>query len=213
MNKLKELVFEPTKHNAHTHLALGRLMSPVEVEAATHHRDICETETYRNRWMLCGDLKPATFDLFSRLPGNHIPFRVSGFVSTSGNRWGVITHQVEGHQHRFVLPLWESQTADFVRAMPSAGFGFSLGCTGGSKALLITGQRIQDAAPLLHLCKTAIAPEMTVWMKELPMLMSTLGRAEAIPSIVPKHQVLEVSLSTVMPALEPVPAVADTVLH
>ena len=199
MNKLRELVFEPNKHNAQTHLALGRLMSPVEVETATSHRDTTETDIYHNRWILCGDLKASTFERFSCFYGDYISLRISGFTSTSGNKWGVITHQVEGHQHRFILPLWEARTADFIRAMLSAGFGFSLGCEGESRALLFIAQRLQDIVPLLILSETASKPEMADWVKEMPMLISTLGRLEAIPSIVLKHRVLDVSISLVMP--------------
>jgi hypothetical protein len=151
--------------------------------------------------MLCGDLKVSTFERFSCFFGDYISLRVSGFASTSGNKWGVITHQVEGHQHRFILPLWEARTADFIRAMLSTGFGFSLGCKGESRTLLFMAQRLQDLVPFLSLSETAGTPEMADWVKEMPMLISMLGRSEAIPSIVPKHRVLDVSISMVIPSL------------
>ena len=85
MNRLRQLTYEPSKHNLETQFAMGRLMSPAEVAAATRHRPHHETECYEQRWMLCGDVKAATYELFSRTPAIAIPFRVSAFTSTPGD--------------------------------------------------------------------------------------------------------------------------------
>ena len=52
MNRLRQLKYEPSKHDLETQFAMGRLMSPAEVAAATRHRPHHETECYEQRWML-----------------------------------------------------------------------------------------------------------------------------------------------------------------
>ena len=197
MNRLRQLTYEPSKHDLETQFAMGRLMSPAEVAAATRHRPHHETECYEQRWMLCGDVKAATYELFSRTPAIAIPFRVSAFTSTPGSRWGVVTHQIEGHQHRFVLPLWEPASAAFFSAMPEARHGFSLGRAGELQAVVIPGQPTgeEDIQPLLRLCTSAYRPPAEAGLGDMLMVMLTLGRADAIPSFVMGREVTDVSVS------------------
>ena len=214
MNRLRELTYEPSKNDLDTQFAKGRLMSPAEVAAATRHRTRSEIERYEQRWMLCGDVKAATYDLFTRIPGSDIPFRVSAFSSTLGSHWGVITHQLEGHQHRFVLPLGEPASAAFFRAMPMARHGFSLGRAGGLEAVVIQGQPLgADIRPLLQLCESASGLSSAVCLQDLHRVMLTLARADAIPSFITGCEVTDVSVSITLPGQLAAPATTGEAVH
>ena len=164
--------------------------------------------------MLCGDVKAATYDLFTRIPGSDIPFRVSAFSSTLGSHWGVITHQLEGHQHRFVLPLGVPASAAFFRAMPMARHGFSLGRAGGLEAVVIRGQPVgADIRPLLQLCESANGLSSAVCLTDLPMVMLTLARVDAIPSFVTGCDVTDVSVSIILPGPSAGPVMTDETVH
>lgn len=214
MNSLRKLTYEPSQHDLDALFAKGRLMSPAEVADATRHRADPEVERYAQRWMACGDVKTTTYELFSRPPNGGIPLRVSAFSSTLGSHWGVITHQLEGHQHRFMLPLGEPASAAFFRAMSTARYGFSLGRAGGMEAVVIPGQPLgEDIRPLLQLCDSASRQSSAVCLQDLPQVVLTLARPGAIPSFIHGCEVTDVSVSITLPGPLAAPTTAWKTVH
>ena len=200
MDPLKTLNFEPAKHNQHTLFAPARLMSPAEVKNAIRDRDAREIDSIGARWMICGDIKASTFDALKARGSSPIPFRLSAFKSTFGNAYVVMTHQVDNHQHRFVLSLQDPDVRSFIDAAARQPHGFMLGRAGGRDALVIPGLSGPAAfSPLRALFTAADEGDAARCLAELPIVMTTLGRCDAIPSFESGHTVSEVSVSVLVP--------------
>jgi hypothetical protein len=144
MTPLKELSFEPDTLDT-ARFALARVMSPTEVQMATRDRPVEAQDALAGRWMVCGDLKADAFDRMTAMGGADLPWRLSGFTSTEGVHYAVITHQLEDYQHRFMLPAWSAPVRAFIKAAGAGeGYGFMFGRDGGDAAFVVFGRASRE---------------------------------------------------------------------
>lgn len=202
MPPLKELSFESETLDT-ARFALARVMSPTEVQMATRDRPVEAQGALAGRWMVCGDLKADAFDRMTAMGRADLPWRLSGFTSTEGVHYAVITHQLEDYQHRFLLPAWSATVRAFIKAAGAGeGYGFMFGRDGGDAAFAVFGRATREMfGSLREFFSPPDNDALRRGMAELPRALATLGRPGAIPSIVPDHEVKSVSVSVALPPL------------
>ena len=103
MTTLKKLSYEPDTLDT-ARVALARVMSPMEVRMATRDSPVEAQDALAGRWMVCGDLTADAFARMTAMGGADLPWQLSGFTFTERVHCAVIPHQLDGYQHRFLLP-------------------------------------------------------------------------------------------------------------
>lgn len=199
---LNSLSFEPGALDT-ARFALARVMSPTEVQRATCDRPVEAQDALAGRWMVCGDLKADAFDRMTARGGADLPWRLSGFTSTQGVHYAVITHQLEDHQHRFILPAWSAPVRTFIKAASAGeGYGFMFGRDGGDAAFVVFGRATREMfGSLREFFSPPDSDSLRRGIAELPRALGALGRPDATPSILPAKQVKSISVSVAVPPL------------
>lgn len=202
MTTLEKLSFEPDTFDTAS-FALARVMSPMEVRMATRDRPVEAQDALAGRWMVCGDLKADAFDCMTARGGADLPWRLSAFTSTQGVHYAVITLQLEDYQHRFMLPAWSATVRAFIKAAGAGeGYGFMFGREGGDAAFVVFGRATREMfGSLREFSSPPDNESLRRGITELPRALGTLGRPDAIPSILPAKQVKSVSVSVAVPPL------------
>lgn len=179
----------------------ARIMSPQEVSSAITTSTRGLSELLERRWMLCGDVAAETFALMRQIPLRDVACRVSAFTSSNFGNYAVIAHQVSTHHHRFVLPLWDPEVIAFIRALQTQPHGFMLGCAGAMDAVVLPGfASAGELRPLLRFCSEPTEQEFGVLIGELPLVIATMARVDAIPSVDAARPVTTASMSFCLPA-------------
>lgn len=202
MNSLKTLTYPPAQQaGQRARLFPATIMTPAEVQDGLQQDRQTVADQIRGHWMLCGDVDHAMFELLVSSRVHQVGHRASAFSSPSGSGYALFTHQVGGHQHRFVLPLWCDEVRLYLDALQREPYGFMLGDEGESSGWVLPGVATADElAPLRELChaQPALSAEL---LAELPMAVVVLSSPDAIPSVFEHSRVEAVSLSVVVPAL------------
>jgi hypothetical protein len=181
-------------------LYVGEVKSPDDLAEVLAERSNEDRRRLGHRWLFCGSVEPDMFDVLRREPVDSLHQRVTGFVSSTGAAYGVLTHQVRGYQHRLVLPLFDGEIQQAVTTVSQEPFGFLLSKDGTEESLLllrssVTGDNLQGLPGLRKEVSDAQLPAM---IAELPDVVMAITDAERIPSLV-AQPTQSVSVSFVMP--------------
>ena len=199
-NALSALYLPTQEACARTEFYSARLMTPQEVSAATHNHPAHEQVALDAVWALCGDLKESSFEVFQRHREVQIASRFSVFTSNFGDTYLVTTHQTEGHQHRFLLPLYDRLCREFVHALDEQPFCYSLGQGGQNLAMVIPGHPLGFYARDLRVfCKDSGQNSLAEHFERFAAAVLTVGGVAAIPSLLQDEHVTDVSVSFVLP--------------
>ena len=178
----------------------ARLMTPEKVNEATKCYPADVRERVAGHWMLCGDVSAQMFQLLKKVSSHHFPTRVSGFISTSGFGYGVLTHQVGVHQHRFVLCLSDPPVRKFLASTSKDEFGFMLGDDNQPDAIVLEGPiKHSEFMPLLALSQEGTTEERTESLLELPLIKEVMSNPQQIPSLFVGTTVQQVNVSLLLP--------------
>ena len=178
----------------------ARLMNPTEVQHATVD-DLEVQEKTKGKWFLCGDVSLAMFAVLTAQVRDEVLSRVDSFNSPTGARYAVVSHQVNGLVHRFLLPLYEPRVTEFLLGMRSGEVGFLLGRDGDEEALLIGSPLSRDRfAQLLSPAYLLRQEQLRDVLNEFPEVVRTIQQPEQVRSLRPDEPVIDVSVSVVMPA-------------
>lgn len=178
----------------------ARLMNPQEVAGALEMRPDIRARL-DGHWMFCGDTSQATFQALRETSSRHpSSIRVSGFRSSNGGAYGVVTHQARGHHHRLLLPLYEPPVLRCLEALKREPFGFLIGRDLQDEALVLDG-RIpgKGFSPLLPFGKELAGEQLRCVLGELPLVVAILRDPSTVPSALPGEVVHEVSVSVLIP--------------
>lgn len=183
-----------------TRLYVGELKSPEEIVEALADRSNKERRRIGRRWLFCGSVAPDMFQVLRQEPVGTLHQRVTGFVSKTGAAYGVLTHQVRGHQHRLVLPLFDAEVQHAVQALTNESFGFLMSKDGQEESLLLLHSSItgDDMQGLPGLRREVDDAALAASIAELPDVLMALGNTERIPSL-EVEPTQSVSVSIVMP--------------
>lgn len=197
---LKKLTFPSSEKDPPGYLPslyLARLMSPTEVAHATRDHEPEVRTKLLGRWMLCGDVNSRMFSGLKKHP-ERLMFRISGFRSTMGGPYAVLTHQQEEQQHRFLLALYDSRVIDWLSSMEREDYGFLLGNNEASDAVVLVGAApAAHFRPLRSMCVDPAAARGL--LPELSIAAAAIGALDAIPSLDARFKVTSVSESVLLP--------------
>lgn len=180
----------------------ARIMRPSEVAAATEGRPSAELVRYAGNWVFCGDVATGMFELLRSKKPRGISFRITGFRSSLGSAYAVLTHQIANQQHRFLMPLYEPIVAECVTALRTQGHSFLLSNDNQDDAVVLSGEAPGvHFLPLLGL-HTPLTPEDAHdALLELPAVVGELTDPSTVPTMMLGQAVDGVSLSVLMPSV------------
>lgn len=182
----------------------GRLMSPDEVSQAIANREPEDMVPDGVRWTLCGDMHEAMFQQVLLDPEPLNRWQVGVLKAPTGSSYLVLTHQVGGHQHRFILPLWDSGVMRFMESMEAddSRNSFLFGRQGGIEAVVTAGRIDEESLQSFkqHGGLPRDAYQEMTWQHEFTWITFALTVPEAVPSLVDGEVVRGVSVSLIAPS-------------
>ena len=175
-------------------------MNPLEVKTAIENRPPevgCWTS---GKWYLCGDVRSEFFAMFKADFRDAISVRLTAFSTPAGGHYAVVSHQLFGWAHRFVLPLYEPKVQELLLEMQTAELGFLFGNEGAQDAVL-TRSPLNSAAfaPLLAMTNPLLKESVLNVIAELPLVISVMNQPRHVPSLRRGEKVEDVSVSVVLP--------------
>lgn len=201
MNKTENLYDSPRYFSPHSQTTFfpARVMNPVEVQKATASHSSVVRERTEGRWYLCGDISAAMF-LALEVELANAAARITAFASPAGGRYCVVSHQVGGFSHRFLLPLYEPCVKEFILGMRGGEVGILLGREGEKKALLLTSfLNGAGFTPLLTMTDPLPRETQVAVLLEMPRVIDAILEPQQIPSLVKGKQAVDVCVSAVLP--------------
>jgi hypothetical protein len=178
----------------------AKIMFPSEVKNATNGRPSAEKKWTDGKAYLCGDVHTSLFVLLKAEVRDEVAVRLTAFNSPAGGSYAVVSHQILGFVHRFVLPLYEPVVGGFLLGLQQNELGFSFGNDGSRDAVLLHSPLDGAAfAPLLAMSNVLARPILHNVMTELPMVISALNQPGQVPSLRRGEVVKDVSVSVVLP--------------
>jgi hypothetical protein len=179
----------------------ARVMTPTEVREALQNRPPVEQSWTEGKWYLCGDVQTQLFLLANAQFGSRMKERITAYSTPVGGHYAVISHQVLGWCHRFLLPLYEPKVMALLTGLRTQKLGFSLGNAGGEGAVLVSSNFNAAAfAPLVPMARALPDGQLKRVFRELPKVINSMNDPGQIPSMVEGIDIVDVSVSVVMPA-------------
>jgi hypothetical protein len=179
----------------------ARVMNPTEVRAATESHPSPVGSWTSGRWYLCGDVQSELFAMFKTDFRDATSVRLTAFTTPAGATYAVVSHQVHGWAHRFVLPLHEPSVQAMLLGLQKAELGFLFGNEGAEDAVLLYSPLDGSAfAPLLARANSVPKEKFHDVMTELPRVIGAMKMPSQVPSLRSGVRVTDVSVSVVLPA-------------
>lgn len=178
----------------------ARVMDPAEVKAATENHP-CQVGSWTSKkWYLCGDVRSELFAMFKADFRDAIAVRLTAFSTPAGGTYAVVSHQLCGLSHRFVLPLHEPKVHAMLLGLQKAELGFLFGNEGAEDAVLLHSPLGGAAfAPLLARANPIPQEKFHDVMAELPWVITAMNNPSQVPSLRRDERVTDVSVSVVLP--------------
>lgn len=179
----------------------ARLISPVEAKTAFEHRP-AEVGGWTNRkWHLCGDARSELFAMLKAEFRNAIAVRLTTYCTPAGGNYAVISHQLFGCAHRFVLPLYEPKVQAMLVEMHKTGeLDFLFGNERRKDAALVRSPLSRAAfTPLVKMTNTLPRQSLHKAIDELLLVINAMNQPKQVPSLRRGEKVEDVSVSIVLP--------------
>lgn len=178
----------------------ARLIDPLEVKSAIENRPPEVGSRTSGKWYLCGDVRSEFFAMFKAEFRDAIAVRLTAFSTPAGGHYAVVSHQLFGWAHRFVLPLYEPKVQEMLVEMQKAELGFIFGNEGAQDAVLTLSPLSRAAfAPLLAMSNSLPNNSALKVIAELPRVISAMNEPKQVPSLRRGEKVEDVSVSVVLP--------------
>ena len=129
-----------------------------------------------------------------------VSVRLTAFKTPAGGSYAVVSHQLFGWAHRFILPLYEPDVGRFLLATQQEEIGFMFGNNGATDAVLLHSPLKGPAfAPLLPMTNPLSKATIHDVIGELPTVIGALNLPQQVPSLRRGETVTDVSVSVVLP--------------
>lgn len=179
----------------------ARVMAPTELTDALAEKPKLQELLASSGWCICGDASAKMFDALSLL-GDAPPVRFTGFRGSRGGNYAVVAHQVQGCQHRFLLPLYDEKVGAFLRSLEYGFLQVSLGRQGQENALVLRGKcPWSHVVPLVEMVQRSQDTNALSAIAEVKEVLLALARFDAIPSNDIETAVDDLSVSYFIPEL------------
>lgn len=202
MNKIDEqtLTAQPIADDERRLFYPASILTPDEVVKRTEKYPEKVRSAVHGKWFLCGDFSQQMFDIVKvDWPGD-LSIRLTAFASPIGVYYGVLSHQVRGFAHRFVLPLYEPSAGDLLRGIQQAPLMFMFGRDEEVEAMVLPSPLpSRDFAPLLGLFSRPGREQLLDAVAEMPSVISTLREPSQVPTAIPEREVTHVDVSVLLP--------------
>jgi hypothetical protein len=189
-----------TKANPRLHTAV--LMNPVEVDAASKNHPTEVHHKLHGQWMLVGAVNEEMFLAFKANAGNDVATHLNVLPTLAGATYGIVTSQIGAHQHRFVLPLFDSRVVEFLTATANESLHIYLESGGDlCEGMLYDCLLTPDVLALA--CTVGITIDhlkLEDFTHELPSVISEMLSLDSMPSF-NAEKVLAVDVSVLLPQL------------
>lgn len=183
-------------------LYFARLMRPDEVASATRNHPGQVRARLAGHWMLCGDVSKEMFQQLKQAPSQDFPARLSAFSSSNGCGYGVLTHQIAGHQHRFLFCLSDPPVRQFLQSVSKDRVGFMLGNDDADDAMVLESFLGSTAfIPLLAMSFEENKDEQRKALLELPAVLEAMTHPLQVPSLFGGESVRQVGVSLLLPRI------------
>jgi hypothetical protein len=186
-----------TRNNPQLHTAV--LMNPVEVDAASENHPTEVHHKLHGRWMLVGAVNKEMYLAFKANAGNDVATQLNVLPTLAGAAYGIVTSQIGAYQHRFVLPLYNSEVVEFLAS--TANFlNVYLESTGElGEGMLYDCSLAPDQIALARtMSKTIDCYQLEQFTKELPSVITEMLSLDLMPSL-NAEIVLAVDVSVLLP--------------
>ena len=180
----------------------ARVMTPAQVAEAVAGRATEVQERTNGKWHLCGDVSDEMFAVLAKALRSETPMRISAFRTPSGAAYGVISHQVHGFAHRYLLPLYETGVVNLLSDLQRGGqLAFLLGRNGNSQALLIEPPTngLSGFGPVAAMAAPLKPEKVGEVISELSEVIRAIALPAQIPTLRKGEPVAHVDVSAVMP--------------
>jgi hypothetical protein len=185
-----------------TSQTFARLMQPKEVNEAIKYYPPEVRIRVGGHWILCGDVSSQMFQLLKKGSSDFYPARLSGFTTDNGNRYAVVTHQIDTHQHRFVLCLSDPPVREFMAATAKDKVSFMLGDDNQPDALVLESPfKPSQFVPLLATSHSWSVEARKEALLELPLVHAVMANPLQVPTLIPGIPVREVNVSLLLPSI------------
>lgn len=176
------------------------ILTPDEVVKRTERYPQNVRSVVHGNWFLCGDFSQEMFDqVKADWPGD-LSIRVTAFASSIGVYYGVLSHQVKGLAHRFVLPLYEPRAGELLTGIRQAPLMFMFGRDEEVEAMVLPSPLpAHDFAPLLGLFSRPNREYLRDAVAELPSVISALKEPGQVPTAIRGREVTHVDVSVLLP--------------
>lgn len=185
-------------HNVQFFGAIGRLMSPQEVYAATLSRSDIPSDI-KHEWFLCGDIPEAMWDALRDGKGT-VGFRLSAFTAPDDTGYVCFTVQIVRSQARFLLPLGSERVEWFLKDASLCGLHLSVARNNGDSAIVRKfGVVPSDVVPVLDIARRCRDLVEADWTSGFAFAVAAIGRPATVPSIFEGITVSDVQVIVVPP--------------
>lgn len=162
--------------------AIGRLMSPMEVYAATFNRTDLPDDI-KFAWFLCGDIPESFWDAMAS-GVEVVGFRLSAFTAPVQTGYACFTLQIRQSQVRFLLPLGSERVAWFLKDASLCGIHLSLSRNNGDRALVRKfGVEPADVMPVLDIAQRCRDLRGAELITDFALALGAICRKSTIPSV------------------------------
>lgn len=175
-------------------------MDPLEVKNAVENYPSAVNIWTNKKWYLCGDAKSELFSMFKADFRESVAVHLTAYDTPAGVSYAVISHQIYGWTHRFVLPLYEKKVRTMLLDLQKAELGFMFGNEGEQDAVLLHCPLTAPAfAPLLAKANPLPREKLQKVLAELPWVIRVMNEPNQVPSLRQGERVTDVSVSAVLP--------------
>ncbi len=201
MQAIQELRYSPELIDpARSFISEGRLMSPREVRDSFSSRGETVPAAFEGHWSLCGEMTVGMFDDAMASKDMWMAATASTFISTNRGLYAVFSHQLQSRQHRFLLPLWDLEVLQGVRAMHEGELQIMLARGTEEQAVVFPCDfKLPEIEPLLEVTATTSKERLWTLVSEMWSVVQTIRQLQAVPST-NESPVEEVAISVVPPA-------------
>lgn len=162
--------------------SIGRLMSPLEVYAATLSRSDIPSDI-KHEWFLCADIPEPVWDALAG-GAETVGFRLSAFATPVQPGYACFTLQVRQSQVRFLLQLGSKRIEWFLKDASLYGAYLSVSRNNSSKAIVKRfGVEPAHVAPVLDIAKRCRDLDAAELMPDFSLALGAVCRTSTIPSV------------------------------
>lgn len=190
-----------TKKNPRLHTAV--LLNPAEVDVAFKDYPSDARHKLRGLWMLVGAVNGKTYSAFKANAGNDIAAQVRVFPTPAGAAYAVFICQVGAHQHRYVLPLFESKVIELLASATQEPLNIYLESAGELHEGMLYDCPLgpETFIPAQVMCPPIDLQKRADFIFELPTVILQMLTLELMPSL-NAQDVRDLDVSILLPRTE-----------